>query len=285
MANEKIAIVTDSTCDLDQEFIREKGIFILPLKVIYPDKEYLDRVDIQPTEIYSRFPNEIPKTSMPSFGEIIELFKQLKDTGYNKVLSLHVSSGLSGTFEAVKAAAQQISDMDIQVIDSKALSLGLGFLVNQATRLKEAGCIFDEMVHTIKKAQQEIKVFFVVKTLEYLRKGGRIGLIEGALGDLLNVKPIVSINEEGKYYTYAKVRGRKRSLEEMIDIVKGYIGTKTVNLAVMHGDAEEEATEVKEALTSHLDGQVKEVFFGQLGPSMVVHAGPGLIGVSFQVLD
>ncbi|KNZ69378.1 degV family protein [Thermincola ferriacetica] len=282
---EKIAIVTDSTCDLEREFIEKNDVHVLPLRIIYQGKEYRDKIDIEPQEIYERMPGEIPKTSMPGFGEITEVFTKLKEQGFNRILSMHISGGLSGTVNAVQMAARQISEMHIEVLDSKALSLGLGFLVNKAVRLRDAGCVFDEIVEKVKKTRDEIKVFFVVKTLEYLRKGGRIGLIEGTLGDLLNIKPIVSINEEGKYFTYAKVRGRKKSMEELVEIAKEYIREKAVNLAVMHSGAEADAREVREKLLNTNCADIREFFWGQIGPSMVVHSGPGLVGIGIQPVD
>ncbi|ADG82305.1 degV family protein [Thermincola potens JR] len=284
---ERIAIVTDSTCDLEREFIEKNDVHVLPLKINYPGKEYRDRIDIEPQEIYEKMPAEIPKTSMPGLGEIMELFTKLKEQGFNRILSMHISGGLSGTVNIVQMAARQISEMRIEVLDSRALSLGLGFLVNKAVRLREAGYLFDEIVEKIKKSRDEIKVFFVVKTLEYLRKGGRIGLIEGTLGNLLNIKPIVSINEQGKYFTYSKVRGRKKSLEEMVEIAKEYIREKAVNLAVMYSgtEAEAEALEVREKLLNTNCADIREIFWGQIGPSMGVHAGPGLVGVGIQPVD
>ncbi|MBM7855675.1 DegV family protein with EDD domain [Desulfohalotomaculum tongense] len=275
----KIAIVTDSTCDIAKEQIEKYGIKLLPLKIVYQDRQYIDRVEIQPEEVYENFEREIPKTSMPSPGEAISLFEKLAQEGFTDVICIHISSGLSGTYQMVKSVARQMKDIiNIEVIDSKALSMGMGFLVLEAKKLVQSGMDFDEVVERVRKLQKKIKVFFVVKTLEYLRKGGRIGYVAGTIGEMLNVKPIISINEEGKYYTYDKVRGRKRSLNKIVEIVKEYAKGKKLKFAVMHGGALEEAKSVLDKLQlPNLDLAA----FGQIGPSMIVHTGPGLIGVVF----
>lgn len=275
----KIAVVTDSTSDLSKQQIKELNIKLLPLKVIYSDRQYIDRVTIQPEEVCANFDKEIPTTSMPSPGEAVELFKQLASEGYTDVISIHISSGLSGTYQMIKAVAQQVKDIiNVEVVDSKALSLGLGFLVLEAQKLVDSGKSFEEVVTRVRELQQKGKVFFVVKTLEYLRKGGRIGYVAGTIGEMLNVKPIISINEEGKYYTYQKVRGRKKSLDKLVEIIKEYAAGKNIRAAVMHADTEEEAQYVKEKLTQP---NIDIIGFGQISPVMVVHSGPGLLGVAF----
>ncbi|MEG6616562.1 DegV family protein [Peptococcaceae bacterium 1198_IL3148] len=276
---QKIAVVTDSTGDLSEQQIKEYDIKLLPLKVVYSDRQYIDRVTIQPDEVYASFEKEIPTTSMPSPGEARAMFEQLAQEGFTDVISIHISSGLSGTYQMVKAVAQQMKDkINIEVVDSKALSLGLGFLVLEAQSMISSDRSFEEVVTRVRQLQQRIKVFFVVKTLEFLRKGGRIGYVAGTIGEMLNVKPIISINEEGKYYTYQKVRGRKKSLDMLVQIIKEQAAGKNIIAAVMHGDAEEEARGVKEKLTSP---NIDIRGFGQISPVMGVHAGPGLIGVAF----
>lgn len=280
----KIAIVTDSTCDLAAEYLAQNDIYVLPLKVVYKDREYHDRVDIQPEEIYSRLPGDLPTTSMPGPGEVRELFEQLKAKGYDHIIALHISSGLSGTLNVVRMVAEQFPELKIEIIDSKALSLGLGFLVMKAVQLRDLGAKFADIVQQVLETQQKIKVFFVLKTLEYLKKGGRIGFVQASLGEILDIKPIISINAEGQYYTYAKARGRGMSIKKLKAIILENIQGKKINLAVMHGDAEGECLDVLHDLMQKVGDNIREHFFGQIGPVMVVHTGPGLLGVAYQVL-
>lgn len=281
----KLAILTDSTCDLTAEYLEQNNVHVLPLKVIYKEREYLDRIEIQPEDIYRRFAEEIPKTSMPSPGEVRELFNQLCSQGYTHVIAMHVSGGLSGTIDVVRMVAQEFPQLITEVIDSKALSLGLGFLVMKAVQLRELGAKFTDLVNQIKEAQKKTKVFFVVKTLEYLIKGGRIGLIRASLGEILNVKPIISINENGKYFTYAQARGRKKSIAKLKEIFLDHVQGKQVDLAVAHGDAEEECLGLLKDLLKAAEANIRQHYISQLGPVMVVHAGPGLLGVAFQEVN
>lgn len=282
----KIAIITDSTCDLDQEQAEKLNIHILPLKVVYPDgTEYQDGIEITPEEVYARMPEETPSTSMPGPGEIRALFEKLRDEGYNQVIAIHISSGLSGTLDVVRMVAKDFPELEVEIIDSKALSLALGFLVLKAVQLRDIGAKFREIIDELYQTRQKIKVFFVVKTLEYLKKGGRIGLVSGSLGEILDVKPIISINEDGKYYTFGKVRGRARSLAELKEIFKEKTRGKTINLAVAHSDALEEARSIYQELLESASCKIKDSWFGQIGPVMGVHAGPGLIGIAYEELN
>lgn len=273
----KIAIVTDSACDLEPEIIREYGIEVLPLHILYHDREFRDRVDITPQEVYDTLEQEVPKTSLPSPAEIMDVFNRLRDQKVTHVLAVHISSGLSGTYQAVSAIAQEFKDMVIEVIDSKSLSMGLGFPVIEAARESRRTLEFDQVVSTTKRVIEQIKAFYVISTLEYLKKGGRIGYVAGTIGELLNIKPIISINEEGKYFTYAKVRGREPSLKKLTDVLCDHVRETLSNVAIVHGGAETEARVLEKIAQEHPN--IKEVFFGQISPAMGVHTGPGLVGV------
>jgi len=277
----RIALITDSTCDLPKAIIEKYNINIIPLHVVYKDREFDDGVDITPEEVYDSLSREIPKTSLPSIGKTLKLFQKLKEEGYRDILAIHISSGLSGTYSMVKNLKEkaQQSGLSLHVIDSKSLSMGLGFLVIKAGQLIEKSTPLQDIIKTIDKCRKEIKTFFVLKTLEYLRKGGRIGLVEGTIGEIFSIKPIISINKEGIYYTVSKSRGRKRSLKKLVEITKNAIGNRKVDIAVMHGASLNEAKEMIQKVKKEIN--TKEVFTGQIGPVMGVHTGPGLIGIIF----
>ncbi|MGI6224873.1 MAG: DegV family protein [Peptococcales bacterium] len=278
----KIALVTDSSCDLPRDIINKYNIHVLPLHIIFQDGDFRDRVDITSEEFYERLKTEIPSTSMPSVGETWELFERLKNEGYTHVLAILLSSGLSGTFSMVEGLRDKITELGInlKIINSKALSLGLGFLVMHAGELIKNGTPLHDIIDKVEGLVKETKVFFVLKTLEYLRKGGRIGLVEGTIGDILDIKPIISINEEGIYYSVAKVRGRLRSLNRISEIAQEAIGNRKVFLAVVHGDALEDAQYVLNKL-KEAQVNIKESFISQTTASMAVHTGPGLVGITF----
>ncbi|MFW5982029.1 MAG: DegV family protein [Halanaerobiaceae bacterium] len=280
----KIALITDSTCDLPREVLENLGIKVWPLKIIYKDGEYQDRVDIEPKEIYQRFDKEIPSTSMPSPAEMQTTFQELKDEGFTHVIVILISSGLSGTYNVCKMASDNFDGLEIEVIDSKLLSLGLGRLVLYARKLIDEGKLgFEEMVEKIRSKIDDISLNFVVGTLKYLKAGGRIGKVRGTIGELLNIKPIISINEEGVYYTVDKARSRKASLNKIFKILKGKIKEGLCYVDVMHANAEEEAQSLLERFKEL--SNVKDTFFGEISPAMAVHAGPGLIGVCVTYLS
>ncbi|MGP3777839.1 DegV family protein [Halanaerobium saccharolyticum] len=282
---EKIAVVTDSTSDLTKEDLEKYGIKSIPLKVIYSDAQYHDRVDITPAEVYESFEREIPTTSMPSPQEIMDVYNELKDEGYTHIISIHISSGLSATYSNCMMVADQIEGIEVEVVDSKMLSKGLGRLVMYTNSLVEKGELsFAEIIKKTEAKKDKIEVFFVVETLKYLKKGGRIGKVSGAIAEFLNIKPIIAIDEEGEYFTFDKVRGRSRSLKKMYSIIKDKIEEgKEYVVDVMNAAAEEEA---KGLLDKFKDlKQVKETYFSEISPVMVVHTGPGLIGVVLTEMD
>ena len=241
--NEKIAVVTDSTSDLTKADLEKYGIKSIPLKVIYSDKQFHDRVDITPAEVYKSFEQEIPTTSMPSPQEIKDVYNQLKDEGYTHIISVHISAGLSATYSNCMMVANQIEGIEVEVIDSKMLSKGLGRLVLYTNSLVENGELsFNEIIEKVEAKKDKIEVFFVVETLKYLKKGGRIGKVSGTIAEFLNIKPIIAIDDEGEYYTYDKVRGRSKSLKKMYSLITEKIKAgKKYNLDVMHAGAKEEA--------------------------------------------
>ena len=280
---EKIALVTDSSCDLPEEILKDYSILTLPLRVIYGDKEYRDNIDITPEEIYKRMPEEIPKTSMASISDAIDVFEKLREKGIKNILSINISSGLSGTFNMIELAKKDFPDLNIVTIDSKTLSIGLGFMVYEAAKMIAEGLKIDEIKDKVLALRERIKIFYCLPILEYLRKGGRINTVAATIGDIVDIKPIISVNEEGKYFSYAKVRGRRRSLDRLVEIAKDVSDGYSVKMAVMHGYAEKEALHIKEIL-SNLPN-VKEMVFGQVGPALGVHTGPGLVGVCVYKLN
>ena len=281
----KVAILVDSGTDVPQELIEKYQMYVIPLKIIYKDRVYTDKVDITPEEIYQRLPQEIPGTSLPDGETITKIFEQIKQDGYEKILAVTISSGLSGTYNIVRLIAQQQEELEAYVLDTKNLGIGAGFSAIQAAKWFEEGMEWSLLIERLNELVKQTKVFFNVATLEYLQKGGRIGLVASILGTALKLNPIISCNDEGIYYTVGKARGRKKSLDRTVSYVKERVGTaKVFNLAVAHGDAKEEATEMMARLKEEFP-QAQQIYFGQISPALVVHTGPGLLGVGVQVLE
>lgn len=285
MNKENIAVLVDSCCNVPKEFVDRYHMYVIPLKVIYSDKEYLDGVDITAEEVYQSFAREIPKTSLPS-GELIQgIFDQIRTDGYTKVIAITLSSGLSGTNNMVHLIASQNEDLDVFVFDTKNISIGGGFHAIQAARYIEEGMSFADIQKKLEAGISKCKVFFVVETLEYLQKGGRIGLVASLFGNALNLKPIISCNADGIYYTVAKVRGRKQSITKTKELaLKMAEGHTHYNVAIMHGDAAELAAQVRQCMQEKLPGM--DIYLEeQVSPALGVHTGPGTLGICIQLLD
>lgn len=285
MSKEKIAILTDSCCDVPKEFIDQYQIYVMPLKVVYKDREYLDGVTITPQEVYDGMKEEVPTSSLPSGETVIEMLERIKGDGYDKVVAATLSSGLSGTNNLLHLIASQFDGLEIFILDTKNIAIGAGFHAIQAARYREEGKSFEEICKRLQSDCKNSKIFFVVETLEYLQKGGRIGLVASLFGNALNLKPVISCNEEGIYHTVAKVRGRKQSISRTLDLALAYAqGHKRINVAVVHGGAAEVAAEcevyLKEKLPHH------ELFVsGQISPVLGVHTGPGALGIAIEILE
>jgi DegV family protein with EDD domain len=276
---EKIALIVDSMCDLPQEIIQKFAIKVLPAKIIYPGEEYADGVDIQPDEVYRRMPDEIPTTAMPTRHEISEAFEQIHREGFTHVLALHISSGLSGTVESVKMVARDFENLKIDVLDTKTLSMGTGWMVLDAARNIANGLCFERVLESLQSIQPKVEVYYIIETLEYLRRGGRIGRVAGMLGQFLHVKPIISVDREGNYFTYCKARGRLKSIDKLLEIVENKVKEKQIKLAVLNGGASQEFEKLVERLRQLPN--IKELVTSDISPALCVHTGPGLLGISF----
>lgn len=264
------------------EEISQNNIHILPLQISTSTHSYKDGIDIQKNDLYEILETEIPKTSMPAAGDAWALIQKLKDQGFEQIISIHLSQGLSGTYQMVNSFKEKAKEIGVrlEVIDSKTLSKALGFIVLEAARLLRQNLPFDELVDKVKASTKDSKLFFVIKTLEYLKKGGRIGKVEGTLGEILNFKPIISVGPDGVYYTVDKVRGRNKSLKTLKDIVVKSINDKKVHLTVLHGNAFEEGKKLLNDLMSDLGDSLVKPNLMDLTPSLSVHVGPGLVGVA-----
>ena len=277
MNSAKTAIMVDSGCDISQEFIEQYDIKVLRLKVLYGDRMYSDGLDIDPLEVYRRFPQEIPTTSTPNMYEVSELVNEIKSEGYEKIIGITISSGLSGTYNAVAMAFEE-EDIETFAFDTKNISIGAGLLAMWAAKKLSEGWTFEAVKHGLNGKINDSKVFFYMDTLDYLRKGGRISPAVAIVGKALNLKPIISCNEKGTYYTVSKIRGQHKGLEKLMDSLKDYIGDKKAYLAIMNGDGTR-YLDIIRARIKEMFPQCEVVVDKQITATMAIHTGPGLIGV------
>lgn len=277
----KIAILTDSGSDVPPEIAQDLEIFVVPLQVNYRDRSYLDGVDIDAQTVYDRLSSEVPTTSLPRGEDVVNVFKTIQAKGYTHVLAVVLSSGLSGTYNLLRVMSDELP-LQMQVIDTKNIGIGSGLSVIKAARLVKEGMDWDTLLIKMEEVVKKTKVFFVLNTLEYLQKGGRIGKVTALVGYVLDLKPIITCDEEGVYTTISKARGRKTSINRCMNVALEFAkDAQNVTIGIVHGDALEEMMNLKEVM--QLRAPQAKIFTGQVSPALGVHTGPGLIGMGIQI--
>ena len=287
MNRQKIAILADSCADIPPEVLAEqKDIFIVPLKIRCHDGEFDDGVNIFAEDIYARQEaGELPRTSLPDGATVERTLDQIAAKGYEKVIAIMLSGALSGTYNMVRVQGEERGDLQVKVFDSKNGSLGIGIMVYQTLLDIQSGMEWDQLLGRVEHYISNTFPFFTVDTLEYLRKGGRIGRITALAGTMLNIKPIIHFDEEGQLKSIAKVRGRKQVMDKLIAMVKGLLGDhKRYNIAVANGGAPEEMKELGERLKKACPNYL-HYWEGKLDATLSVYVGKGLIGAGVQLLD
>ena len=273
-----IKIVTDSTADLPPETAAQLGITVVPLNVHFGEETYLDGVDILHDEFFARLKaaRQLPTTSQPSPGKFMEVYRSLAEAG-DHVVSIHISDKLSGTLNSARQAKEQMEGGDIHIVDSEQAALGNGLVVIAAAKAAQEGASLEAVLDEANRAINEVQLFGLLDTLEYLRKGGRIGMVRGFIGALLKVRPIITVRD-GIVQSATSVRSRAYGIQYMVTLAEERAPLKQA--AVMHSSTDEEAEELAERLRPFVaDGQVLQ---GRLGPVVGTHAGPGVIGIVIQ---
>lgn len=275
-------IVTDSTSDIPEELVSKYDIHVVPLRLMFGEDTFQDGVDISAEVFYKRLvqSEQLPTTSQASPADYMQVYENIMTQHPGSpIISLHISSGLSGTYQSAVLAKSLMEDPpEITVVDSKSASYGFGLLVVHAARLAAEGQSVDEILSSVEKMRQQRKLYFLVDTLEYLQKGGRIGKAAAVIGNLLNIKPILSIDEEGIIYAVEKVRGRKKAIARMIERFQEDLGgIQNINVAVGHTADPASADPVLEELSRHYS--LGEVVLTNVGPVVGTHVGPGTLAV------
>jgi len=272
----KVAIVTDSTADLPPELVEELGVTIVPLQVIFGDEAYREGVDITTEEFYERLvkSRQLPTTSAPSVGDFQEVYERLLKE-VDSIVSIHIGAKLSGTVQAAQTARQSLAKPErIELVDSQAASMAVGFAIMEAVEASRAGAKLAEVKAAAESAVQRTHVLFMVDTLEYLRRGGRIGRARAYLGALLSIKPILTLRE-GEVYPEERVRTRARGLER---IIQAGIRHQNVKLAAVgHSSTPDEAESIRDRVAMAFPNV--KVHLIRFGPVIGTHGGPGLVGV------
>ncbi|GAB6447843.1 DegV family protein [Bacillus cereus] len=276
---QKIKIVTDSTADLSQEVIEKYDIHVLPLSISVNGQTYLDRVDLQPDEFIEEMikSEELPKTSQPAMGTFVEMYDKLGEDG-SEVLSIHMTSGMSGTVATANSAAS-MTDTKVTVVDSQFITHALAYQVVEAAKMANEGRSLEEILKRVDEVRKNTRLYVVVDTLENLVKGGRIGKGKAFIGSLLNIKPIASL-EDGVYNPVTKVRSQGQIVKTLAKLFEEDTAGKVVKaVAIPHAKAIPLAENVKAAVETVSGFAQSEIFFTT--PIISTHTGPGAIGFMY----
>ena len=278
----KVAVVTDSTAYLPQECLKQYNISVTPLSVIWGEQVSLDGVDIQPGEFYNRLADSkvMPTTSQATPAAMLSTFQSLLEQGY-EVLGVFVSSKISGTFQSALQARDMIAGaaQKISVVDSLATTMALGWPVLTAARAAQAGESLAECQKIAEHACKNSGVLFVVETLEFLRRGGRVSGTQAMTGTILNIKPILELRD-GKIESVEKIRTRQKAIQHMIDLAGERINGRTpVRIAVTHANSEADAASLLALAQKQFDPI--ETVISPLSPVIGTHAGPGTLALNY----
>jgi DegV family protein with EDD domain len=273
-------IVTDSAADLLPQEVKDLGITIAPLFIQFPDGE-VSAEDLTPDQFYDRLRDmapDIPTTTMPSPGIFADIYNRVAQTG-KEMLSIHISSGLSGTIEAARLGAVQ-SGKDVTVIDTMTLSGGERFQVLAAALAAKAGQSIEAILPLLDRIRAATEVVYTLDTMEYLERGGRIGRVQALAGSLLKIKPVIKVDKsDGKYSTVGTGRTLQRTLSMIVDhLEKTYRKDTPLWLSVMHGQFIEQAEKLANLLKERLNVAKLEIL--RISPVLGVHTGPGIVGVT-----
>jgi DegV family protein with EDD domain len=277
-----VLVVTDSTADLPPALAAELGITVVPLRVHFGDKSFRDGIDLTTDDFFRRLQDapELPTTSQPSVGDFLQVYEELAQRT-DRILSIHLSSRFSGTVLTARTAAQALAARcSIEVIDSNTVSMAMGFAVIAAARAARDGADLDDCAEAARSVLRRQRLAVVVDTLEYLRRGGRIGRAQAFLGGLLRLKPILTIRD-GEAYPLARVRTHKRALEEALRICLDH--GEVVEAVVMYSTRPEDADYLSDEIKRRYPGI--RVHTGKIGPVIGVHGGPGLIGLAVTLAE
>ena len=270
-----IRIVTDSTCDLPAETARLLGITVIPLNIHVGERTFLDGVDLTREEFYTRLPGftPAPHTAAPGPEVFAQTYERLANEGAQAILSIHISESLSATVNSARAAAEEFTRIPVTVLDSGQLSLGMGFLVEKAAQLAQVGQRTDQVLAALQGVMKRTYVFASLKTLEYLRRSGRMHFALAKLGEILQIKPLLHMNL-GKP-TALRARTQQRAIERLLEWLAEYAPFE--KLAILHAGVTEEAQRLREQLRSYFPEGV-DVPIVQITPVLGAHLGIGALG-------
>jgi len=281
-----IKILCDSGTDVPKDVVDKYSITVVPLRVFLDGKEYRDGVEIGEEEIL-KFMEEggIPKTSQPTYEDVYKAFQSAIDDGYDEILAVNISSNLSGTHNVFKLVESKLKEkypkLKFGIVDSLNISVSSGLLVYKAAKLADSGEDMDSIIKKLNEiVKTSLKVYYTIPTLKYLKAGGRIGKVAASMGEILNLKPIISCNKEGIYYTITKAFGMRKAVDKMIAKMKEFASSRGIEaVAIARTGSLPQTISFVEMMKKEAEKlNVETIFVGRINASMMVHTGVGLVG-------
>lgn len=276
----KVALITDSTVNLPENFVKEYSITVVPQVLIWGEETFEDGIDIQPAEFYKRLENakQMPSTSQVTPRSFLEAYQTHLDKG-DEILAVLLSEKLSGTIASALQAQQSFQGAPIEIVDAYTTSLALGFVVLKTAEAIQQGANLKEAKETAEQARGHVGIVFAVDTLEFLHRGGRIGSASRFLGTALNIKPILEVRD-GRVEAVERVRTRAKSLNRLVELVEqGINGSKPVRLAALHANSHDEAQELLKQASNRIESI--QTIFAEVSPVIGTHTGPGTVGLAW----
>ena len=274
-----VAVVTDSSAYLPDELLEGYGIHNVPLYVVLAGRSGREGWDVSPGDVARVLSvrGQTVSTSRPTPGDFVAAYRKALDTGADRLVSIHLSAELSGTWDAARLAASQVGEHIVSVVDTRSAAMGAGFAVLAAARSAASGADAATVAQTAREIAAGTRTFFVVDTLEYLRRGGRIGSAAAVLGSALAVKPVLHV-QDGRVVPLEKVRTTTRALNRLVQRAVEAAGDGPVSVAVHHLAAEEKAERLAGEMRARLP-QLRELHVSELGAAVGAHVGPGAVGI------
>lgn len=281
-----VKVVTDSTADIPEDILQQLDIEVVPLKVHHEGETFLDGVTLKPQQFYERLAqsDELSTTSQPSPNEFVEAYRKVAGDEKHDIISIHLSAALSGTYQSATIAKSMLEDeLNIAVVDSKKASFANGMIVIAVAEAAKAGKNLQQCLAIAEHYVKELRVYFMVDTLKYLQKGGRIGKASALLGSLLNIKPILKLDEDGEVAPDEKVRGKKKALARIYEKMQQYADDAHVEVGLLHASVKDEISVIESSVKEKLN--ITQLRVAELGPVIGTHAGPGTIGFAIIKTD
>ncbi len=281
----KIHVVTDSGSDLPQEVREKYDIHIVPLTIQFGEEIYLDGIELGAESFYQKLKetSNLPSTCQPSPADFVKCYESISKPG-DHIISVHLSSELSGTYQSAVLASTMIEGRHIHVLDTKSASIGIGLVALAVAEAVKNGVDVEEAVKEGERVIEEIQVYFVVDTLEYLRRNGRIGAASAIVGSLLNIKPILTL-KDGIVTPYDKIRGKAKALNKAFQIFREYLEAnpnRKIRIGITHSDTLPELNNIRDKLVSELN--MADIYVGTIGPTIGVHSGPGTVALVWYLI-